>query len=136
MVVVIEKRDNEWKIVGFIGDINEAGVMYVVRPVVYEDGIIGIYGVGRWFETYEGDEELFEKLVSDLDKLKKAFSDVGWNIRDIQVDKEKKMIVVEFDIIDKFAFISGEDLTLEDIVKEHMQSKIEDMLLGLLSYYS
>lgn len=136
MVVVIEKRDNEWKIVGFIGDINEAGVMYVVRPVVYEDGIIEIYGVGRWFETYEGDEELFEKLVSDLDKLKKAFSDVGWNIRDIQVDKEKKMIVVEFDIIDKFAFISGEDLTLEDIVKEHMQSKIEDMLLGLLSYYS
>ncbi len=130
MVVVIEKRNDEWKIVGFIGDINEAGTMYVVRPVVYEDGIIEIYGVGRWFETYEGNEELFEKLVSNLDRLKELFNSVGLNVRDVRVNKENKTIVVEFDISD--VCVKDEDESVDEAIKRHIGSRIEEVLFGAL----
>lgn len=130
MVVVIEKRNDEWKIVGFIGDINEAGTMYVVRPVVYEDGIIEIYGVGRWFETYEGNEELFEKLVSNLDGLKELFNSVGLNVRDVRVNKENKTIVVEFDISD--VCVKDEDESVDEAIKRHIGSRIEEVLFGAL----
>ena len=130
MVVIIEKRNNEWKIVGFIGDINEAGTMYVVRPVVYEDGIIEIYGVGRWFETYEGNEELFEKVVSNLDGLKESFNSVGLNVRDVRVNKENKTIVVEFDISD--VCVKDEDESVDEAIKRHIGSRIEEVLFGAL----
>lgn len=130
MVVVIEKGNDEWKIVGFIGDINEAGTMYVVRPVVYEDGIIEIYGVGRWFETYEGNEELFEKVVSNLDGLKESFNSVGLNVRDVRVNKENKTIVVEFDISD--VCVKDEDESVDEAIKRHIGSRIEEVLFGVL----